>query len=96
MAKTKSSGERDAIIIPLSDMHSGSNYALFLDRFWEGKNGLNHHATSKQQIIRAKWEEAKKEIALKLWFGNGSRYDSIGRVQFLTGRILFASGFYNF
>lgn len=63
MAKTKSSGERDAIIIPLSDMHSGSNYALFLDRFWEGKNGLNHNATSKQQIIRAKWEEAKKEMA---------------------------------
>lgn len=47
----------DTLIAVISDMHSGSNRALFVNRFWEGKNEINHTPTSKQQLIRSKWEE---------------------------------------
>lgn len=34
-------------------MHSGSNYALFLDRDWSGRNGMTHYATALQKKIQA-------------------------------------------
>jgi len=42
---------KDTLLVVLSDMHSGSNNALFPNRFWEGKNGLNHTPTSRQKAI---------------------------------------------
>jgi len=46
----------DVINVVLSDMHSGSNYALFLDREWKGTKENNHTPTSKQQKIRECYE----------------------------------------
>lgn len=45
----------DILLVLLSDMHSGSNSALFLNRFWKGKNG-NHTPTSKQELIRKQFD----------------------------------------
>jgi hypothetical protein len=52
----------DVINITLSDMHSGSNYALFLDRPWKGNKGQNHYPTSAQLKIRAQMERMTAEM----------------------------------
>lgn len=57
----KNSG--DVLLVTLSDMHSGSNYALFLNRQWEGAKGNTHYATSTQVIIRKQWEEFATLVA---------------------------------
>ena len=57
------SKDADTIIVPVGDYHSGSNYALFLNRFWEGGKGVNHRPTSKQEKIRSQFEIACKQIA---------------------------------
>lgn len=54
--------DADTIIVPTGDYHSGSNYALFVDRFWQGKKGINHRPTSKQEKIRAQFELACGQI----------------------------------
>lgn len=53
----------DALIVPLSDFHSGSNYALFPDRFWEGKNGNNHTPTARQKLIHEQFVKFTDLIA---------------------------------
>jgi hypothetical protein len=58
MGKTK-----DVLNVVISDMHSGSNYALFLDREWQGKD--NSHVPRSGQIkIRERFEKFAEEIRL--------------------------------
>jgi hypothetical protein len=52
----------DTIIVPVGDYHSGSNYALFVDRFWTGKNEMNRTPSPKQQAIRQQFETACEQI----------------------------------
>ncbi len=47
----------DTLQIVLSDLHSGSNYALFPNRVWKGRKGMNHTPTSGQIKIRKAWDE---------------------------------------
>ena len=54
---------KDTLLVVLSDMHSGSNMALFPNRFWQGKNGVNHTPTSKQEMIWKKFGEVAANIA---------------------------------
>jgi len=42
---------KDTLQVVISDMHSGSNFALFPNRFWTGTNGVNHTPTSQQVKI---------------------------------------------
>jgi hypothetical protein len=51
----------DTIQIGVADFHSGSNYALFLDRKWEGKN-TSHYPRSAQIEIRKRFEIFAAEI----------------------------------
>lgn len=53
---------RDVMRVVVSDMHSGSNYALFLPREWHGKN-TSHIPRSKQTEIRKHFEKFCDEIA---------------------------------
>ena len=56
---------KDVVQVVVSDFHSGSNYALFPDRFWQGGRGNNHSPTSQQQRIRKQFEkfaEIVKEV----------------------------------
>lgn len=46
---------KDTLLVALSDMHSGSTAALFPNRFWEGKNGLNHTPNARQELIYKHW-----------------------------------------
>ena len=48
--------QRDTLLVPLADFHTGSNLALFPNRFWEGKNGINHTPTSNQEKIYQHFE----------------------------------------
>lgn len=59
MAKTKVTPEqpKDTIHAVLSDLHSGSNHALFLDRSWSGTDENTHHPRGKQIEIRAQFEK---------------------------------------
>lgn len=41
---------KDTLIVPLSDMHSGGDTALFPNRFWQFKHS-NHTPTAKQKMI---------------------------------------------
>jgi hypothetical protein len=55
----------DALIVPLSDFQTGSNYALFPNRNWAGKNGNTHFPNSKQEAIYKQFvlfcEQVKQE-----------------------------------
>lgn len=53
---------KDTLHIVMSDMHSGSNYALFLPGEWHGTKDNNHMPTSKQMKIRAQFEKYTEEI----------------------------------
>jgi hypothetical protein len=53
---------KDILQVVISDTHSGSNYALFLNRHWQGLKGNNHTPTSKQMRIRAQWERFAEEV----------------------------------
>jgi len=46
---------KETLMVLLSDMHSGNNHALFVDRVWEGKNGNNHAPTGEQVDIHAQF-----------------------------------------
>jgi hypothetical protein len=47
---------RDVLQVVISDTHSGSNYALFLDRVWRGRQ-TSHDPSSKQIEIRKHFNE---------------------------------------
>lgn len=55
---------RDVMRVVIGDFHSGSNYALFLNREWHGKH-TSHIPRSKQIKIRAHFEKFCDEIASK-------------------------------
>lgn len=48
---------RDTLQVVLSDLHSGSNYALFVNRAWRGEKDMTRIPSSKQQAIRRVWDE---------------------------------------
>lgn len=48
--------KRDVIQVIMSDMHSGSNYALFLSRMWHGTNNNTHFPRAAQIKIRERFE----------------------------------------
>ena len=54
--------KKDVLHVVMSDTHSGSNYALFLSDTWQGTKENNHTPTSKQQRIRAQFEQYAGEI----------------------------------
>lgn len=64
MPKSKAKPSKDVLQVVLSDMHSGSNYALFLPDKWEGLKGNNHTPTHAQQKIRAQWELYAEEVRI--------------------------------
>lgn len=53
---------KDVIHVVVSDFHSGSNYALFLDRHWKGTKDANHHPSSKQIQIRKQFKNFCEEV----------------------------------
>ena len=72
---------KDILQVTVSDFHTGSNYALFVDRFWQGRKGNNHSPTSKQLRIREQFniflddvKQARKGKAVKL-VHNGDAID---------------------
>jgi len=74
---------RDTIHAVVSDFHSGSSYALFLDRAWQGKKTSVILANSRQQRIREKFIEycgavkaARKGKRLRI-IHNGDAIDGI-------------------
>lgn len=54
--------EKDTILVVLSDLHTGSNKALFPNRFWKGKNGNNHTPTSQQVSLFEKFQEISLKV----------------------------------
>jgi hypothetical protein len=52
----------DTVQVVLSDMHSGSNYALFLGREWQGLKNNNHTPRSGQLIIRNQFIKYADEV----------------------------------
>lgn len=53
---------RDVMRVVVSDFHSGSNYALFLDREWHGRN-TSHIPRSLQKRIREQFFKFADEVA---------------------------------
>lgn len=53
---------KDVLQVVIADMHSGSNYALFVDRVWQGLKGATHVPNSKQIKIRYQWDRFAEEI----------------------------------
>jgi hypothetical protein len=43
--------QNDVLQVEIADLHSGSNYALFPNKFWQGINNANHTPTSRQVEI---------------------------------------------
>lgn len=60
--KTSKSPQKDVLQVVLSDMHSGSNYALFVGRNWSGSKGNNHFPSSRQIKIRKRFESFADEV----------------------------------
>ena len=60
----KKSFDQDVLLVPMSDMHSGSNNALFVNRFWEGMQGVNHVPTDTQRKIYNHFVEVTKKIRI--------------------------------
>jgi hypothetical protein len=52
--------KKDVLHIVISDTHSGSNYALFVDRVWHGAK-TSHTPRSGQVRIRKHWEKFKED-----------------------------------
>jgi len=48
---------KDVLQVVVSDFHSGSNYALFLDRLWSGASNQNHTPRGGQIQIREQFEK---------------------------------------
>lgn len=57
------STNKDILLVTVSDFHSGSNYSLFLNRYWEGRKGNTHYANSMQVKIREQYEAFIAEVA---------------------------------
>lgn len=53
----------DTVHVCLSDAHTCSNYALFLDRSWKGRNGRTHFPNSYQVKIRKHFDKMTDRIA---------------------------------
>jgi len=53
---------KDVLQVVLSDLHSGSNYALFVDRIWEGRQGNTHAPNSMQIKIRRQFNTFAKLV----------------------------------
>ena len=54
---------RDTLQVTMSDLHSGSNYALFLPNLWRGKSNNNSHTAGGPQIeIRKHFEKYAGEV----------------------------------
>jgi len=56
--------QKDTLHVVLSDMHSGSNYALFLPGVWHGAKENNHIPRALQMAIRKQFEAYAHEICL--------------------------------
>ena len=54
---------KDALLVSLSDMHSGSNFALFLPRVWHGRK-TSHAPRAAQQLIRERFEIFADGVAM--------------------------------
>lgn len=55
----------DTIHVLLSDLHTGSNHALFLDRHWEGGEQRHHYPNSEQMRMREhfdRWAESVRAM----------------------------------
>jgi hypothetical protein len=52
----------DTLHVVMSDMHSGSNYALFLDREWKGDKENTHKPTNWQSKIRKHFDDFSAEV----------------------------------
>lgn len=55
---------KDALIVAVSDFHSGSNWALFLDREWHGHK-TSHTPRSQQVKIRGQFEKYAEAVKQK-------------------------------
>lgn len=53
---------KDTLIVGLADMHSGNNYALFVDRLWRGKDEKSHVSSNKQLQIREHWRDCIENL----------------------------------
>ena len=53
---------RDTLQVTMSDLHSGSNYALFLPNLWRGTNNNSHTAGGCQIEIRKHFEKFAGEV----------------------------------
>ena len=53
---------KDVLLVALSDMHSGSNTALFPNRFVRFKNGGSHTPNGKQELIYAQFQKMMDEV----------------------------------
>lgn len=56
------SKNKDVLQIVLSDMHSGSNYALFVEKEWKGLNNMSHFPRSDQIEIRQHFDRYANEV----------------------------------
>lgn len=54
--------KRDTLLVSVSDFHSGSNFALFLNRQWYGRRNMTHLATGGQVQIRRQFETFAAEV----------------------------------
>lgn len=55
--------KKDVLQVVLSDTHSGSNYALFVGRNWQGTKENTHYPSAKQIKIRERFEIFADEVA---------------------------------
>lgn len=55
--------QKDVLRVVVSDFHSGSNFALFLNREWQGKKTARVIARSIQQRIRERFETFAGQVA---------------------------------
>jgi len=63
MPKAKSKIQnKDTLQVVISDTHTGSNFALFLGKQWQGIN-TNHSPTHAQDEIRSHWLRFAAEVA---------------------------------
>jgi hypothetical protein len=58
---TKTEEKKDVLQVVIADTHSGSNYALFLNREWHGIK-TSHIPRAKQLQIRKQFEEYAEEV----------------------------------
>lgn len=62
MFGTAEEPKKDILQVVISDMHSGSNYALFVNREWHGLKNASHTPRSGQIKIREQFEIYAEEV----------------------------------